>query len=47
MQEHMTTHDSNFDAFASYAMESLVSIRNEMDVNYFAMISRINHMISS
>lgn len=47
MQEHMTTQDVNFEAFASYVKDSLVSLRNEMDANHDATISRINHMIAS
>lgn len=47
MQEYMTTQDANFDAFASYVTESLVSMRNEMDMNPDAMIARINHMTSA
>lgn len=40
----MTTQDANFEAFASYVTEKLVSMCNEMDVNHAA---RINHMISA
>lgn len=32
MQEHMTTQDANFEAFASYVTESLVSMRNDMEI---------------
>lgn len=45
MQEHMTLQDTNFEAFASYVTESLVSLRNEMHTNHATTISRINHMI--
>lgn len=45
MQEHMTTQDANFDAFSSYVTKSIVSIRNDMDVNPATTIARINHMI--
>lgn len=44
MQEHMTTQDVNFEAFALYVTEILVSIRNDMDVNHVAIIDRINYM---
>lgn len=47
MQEHMTTQDANFEAFASYVTESLVSMRNDMDVNHATTIFRRNHMIAS
>lgn len=47
MHEHMSTRDANFEAFASYLTESLVSMRNAIDVNHVATISRINHMIVS
>lgn len=46
MQEHMTTQDADFEAFASYVTKSLMSMRNEMNVNHVATISRINHMIA-
>lgn len=47
MQEHMTSHDANFDAFASYVTKSFVSMQDEMDANHAAMMARINHMIST
>lgn len=47
MQKHMTTQDANFEAFDSFVAESLVSMRNNMDMNHAATISRINHMITS
>lgn len=47
MQEHMTTQDGKFDICVSYVMESLMSMRNEMDVNHVTAIARINHMIST
>lgn len=43
----MTAQDANFDAFASYVTESLVSMWNEMDVNHATTIAMINHMISA
>lgn len=46
IQEHMITQDTNFEAFDSYVIENLLSIRNDMDSNHVAIISRINHMIS-
>ncbi|CAI8589579.1 unnamed protein product [Vicia faba] len=46
IQEHMTTQDTNFEAFASYVTEKLLSMWNEMTSNPDAIISRINHMIS-
>lgn len=43
----MTTPNANFEVFSSYVTESLVSMRNEIYVNYVATIARINHMIAS
>lgn len=42
----MGAQDANFEAFASYVTESLVSMRNEMDANHATTIARINHMIA-
>ncbi|CAI8585311.1 unnamed protein product [Vicia faba] len=47
LHKHMTTQDTNFEAFASYVSEKLLSERNEMDVNHASTNARINHMISS
>lgn len=47
LQEHITTQDTNFKAFASYVTESLISMRNEINDNHTAIISMINHMISA
>lgn len=41
MQEHMTTQDTNFEAFASFVIESLVSRSNDMNVNHIVTIDRI------
>lgn len=46
MQEHMTTQDANFKAFASYVTESLVLMRSNMDTNHADIIARIKHMIA-
>lgn len=47
MHQHMSTQDSNFQAFASYVTESLVSLRIDMNVNHDADLGKINHLISS
>ena len=45
MQQHLSTQDSNFEAFASYVTEALVSLRTDMNVNHEAILARINHII--
>lgn len=46
MQQHMSTQDSNFEAFASYMTESLVSLQTDMNANHAAVLARINHLSS-
>lgn len=45
MQQHTSTQDSNFEAFASYVTEALVSLRTDMNVNHEVILAKINHII--
>ncbi|CAI8603331.1 unnamed protein product [Vicia faba] len=47
LQDHMTTQDTYFEAFASYGTKNLICIRSVMDANHNATITRINHIIST
>ena len=47
MQQHMSTKDSNFEAFASYVTESLVSLGNDLNANHVIILDRINRLISA
>ena len=40
----MSIKDSNFEAFASYVSESLVSLRTDMNANHAAVLAKINHL---
>lgn len=45
MQHHMSTQDSNFETFASYMTEALVSLHTDVNENHEAILARINHII--
>lgn len=45
MQQHLSTQDYNFEVFASYVIEALVSLRTNMNANHEAIFARINHII--
>lgn len=47
MQQHVSTQDSNFEAFSSFLTESLVSLRTNMNENHVVVMARIDHLISS
>lgn len=47
IQQHMSTQDSNFESFALYATESLVSLQTYINVNHVVVMARINHMMSA
>ena len=47
MQQHLSTKDSNFEAFSLYVTEALVSLRTYMNVNHEAILARINPLISA
>lgn len=47
MQQHMSTQGSNFEAFASYVIESLVSLQTFMNDNHVDVSNKINHLIST
>lgn len=46
MKLHLSTQDSNFEAFASYVIEALVSLRIDMNANHEVILAIINHIIS-
>lgn len=47
MHQHMSTQDSNFEDFASFVIESLVSLQTNMNENHDAILAMINHLISA
>lgn len=47
MHQHLSTQDANFEVFASYMTEALVSLRTDMNTNHEAIVARINHLISA
>lgn len=40
----MSTKDSNFEVFASYVTEALVSLRTDMNANHEVILAKINHI---
>ena len=47
MRQCLSSQDSNFEAFASYVTEALVSLRTDMNVNHEVILAKINHIISA
>lgn len=47
MQQHLSTQDSNFEAFSSYVTETLVSLHSDMNANHEVILAKINHIIST
>lgn len=45
MQQFLSTQDAKFEAFTSYMIEALMSLRTNMNVNHEAIMARINHLI--